>query len=127
MLTEYVRHRLGRTITSQYVNSQGTLEVVSLSPQLEEVIFNNLQRSFQGSFPALAPDMTTRIFHSIQANLDRAMMEQRSPVILASPKIRVAFRHLIEINFHHVPVLSLNDIPNNISIDVIGMVNINEI
>lgn len=127
MLTEYVRHRLARTISSQYVNSQGTLEVMSLSPQLEEVIFSNLQRSFQGSFPALAPDVTTRIFQSIQANLDRAMMEQKSPVILASPKIRVAFRHLIEINFNHVPVLSLNDIPNNISIDVIGMVNINEI
>lgn len=127
LLTEYVRHRLGRTIASQYVNEQGTLEVMSLNPKLEEIIFNNLQRSFQGSFPALAPDVTTRIFQSIQSNLDRAMMEQKSPVILASPNVRVAFRHLIEMNFHHVPVLSLNDVPNNISIDVIGMVNINEI
>ncbi len=127
LLTEYVRHRLGRTIAGQYVNEQGTLEVMSLNPKLEEIIFNNLQRSFQGSFPALAPDVTTRIFQSIQSNLDRAMMEQKSPIILASPNIRVAFRHLIEMNFHHVPVLSLNDIPNNISIDVIGMVNINEI
>ena len=70
--------------------------------------------------------MTTQIFQSIQFNLDRAMMEQKSPVILASPNIRVAFRHLIQMNFHQVPVLSLNDIPNNINIDVIGMVNTNE-
>lgn len=126
LLTEYVRHRLGRTIAGQYVNERGVLEVISLSPQLEQVIFSNLQRSFQGSFPALAPDMTTQIFQSIQFNLDRAMMEQKSPVILASPNIRVAFRHLIQMNFHQVPVLSLNDIPNNINIDVIGMVNTNE-
>lgn len=126
LLTEYVRQRLGRTIASQYVNEHGVLDVISLNPKLEEMIRSSLQRSFQGSFPALAPDVTTRIFQSIQSNLDRAMMEQKSPVILASPNIRIAFRHLIEMNFHHVPVLSLNDIPNNINIDVIGMVNVNE-
>lgn len=126
LLTEYVRHSLKRTIAAQYMNAEGTLEVMSLNSELEELISNHTQRSFQGSFPALPPDVTNRIFQSIQMNLDRAMMEQKNPVILASPKVRCAFRRLIEMNFSFVPVLSLNDIPNNVNLDVIGMVTVSE-
>lgn len=126
LLTEYVRHRLNRTITNQYINQQGTLDVISINPQLEDLISHSIQRSFQGSFPALSPDITTHIFKSIQLNLDRAAINQKSPVILASPKIRVAVRRLIEMNFPYVSVLSLNDIPNHINIDVIGVIKISE-
>ncbi|HAX72540.1 MAG TPA: flagellar biosynthesis protein FlhA [Firmicutes bacterium] len=125
LLTEYVRHRLNRSIVQPYTNEFNGLEVLTIDPTLEELISNNIQRSFQGSFPALAPDVTTRVFQSIQHHLDIAMMQQKNPVILSSPKIRPAFRKLIEMTFPFVPVLSLNDVPNHVEIEVIGMVSLN--
>ena len=45
------------------------------------------------------------------------------PLILTSPKIRVAFKNLISFNFPNLKVFSLNDIPNDIEIEALGMVD----
>ncbi len=46
--------------------------------------------------------------------------------MLASPRIRAPFRKLIEMTFPDLPVLSLNEIPNVVDIEGIGMVRIDE-
>ncbi|MGL4372778.1 MAG: flagellar biosynthesis protein FlhA [Turicibacter sp.] len=126
LLTEYVRHALNRTIVKPYLSPTQKLEVITIDPTLEEMISNHIQRSFQGSFPALPPLVTNTILFSIQRHLDLAMQTQKNPVILSSPKIRPAFRKLIEMSFPYVAVLSLNDVPNQIEIEVVGMVSLDE-
>ena len=46
------------------------------------------------------------------------------PVVLVSPKIRPAFRKLIEMVFPATNVLSLNEIPNDIEIKTEGVVSV---
>ncbi|MGL4847492.1 MAG: flagellar biosynthesis protein FlhA [Clostridium sp.] len=124
VLTEYVRFSLGRTICNQLIDEDRRIVVVTLNPEIEEFISNNLQKSIQGSFPAIDPDTTTRIFNGVRDTVEGVYFNNNQPIILVSPNIRPGFRKLIEMVFPHVMVLSLNEIPNDVEIRTEGVVNI---
>ncbi len=124
VLTEYVRHRLGRTITTSFLNFNNKLDIITIHPRLEQYVFENIQKSFQGSFPAIDPDVNTKILESIDGILMNTQAQR--PIILASPRIRVAFKKLIEMAFPQLAVLSLNEIPNSIDLEGVGMVRVDD-
>ena len=124
LLTEYVRFALARTICNQVIDEDRSITVVTLSPQIEEIIAANTQKSMQGSFPAVDPDTTTRILDCVRDTLDRIYFYNNQPVILVSPNIRPVFRRLIEMVFPHVMVISLNEIPNDVEIRTEGVVSL---
>ena len=124
LLTEYVRYSLSRTIVQPYLDERGILNVITVHPRLEEYIGDNIQKSFQGSFPAIEPDINTKILQRIHELTERLSLQQIKPVILVSPKIRAPFKRMIEMAFPHIAVLSLNEIPNSVEIETVGMVNI---
>lgn len=122
ILTEYVRQSLKRTIAARYM-SENQLNVAIIQPQIEEIVLQSIQKTTTGSYPVLKPDVVTQIFDAV-ANM-QAQVEANQPfVILASPKIRLAFRKLIAFNFPNLAVLSLNEIPNEIAIETIGSIAI---
>jgi len=124
ILTEYVRFALSRSICSNLVDENHRITAVTLSPDIESIVVNNIQKSMQGSFPALNPDITTEIFNSIKAMLEGTYFPTNIPIILVSPRIRPAFRKLIEMVFPSIVVLSLNEVPNDIEIRTEGVVSI---
>ena len=124
VLTEHVRHALKRTIVKNHLDAEGELKVITVDGQLEDLIGANIQRSISGSIPVLEPEMITRIFHNIKSTYEEAMMKGYQTVILASPKIRTALKNLLSITFPDYPVLSLNEIPNDVQIEVVGMVEL---
>ncbi|PRR86608.1 Flagellar biosynthesis protein FlhA [Clostridium luticellarii] len=124
LLTEYVRFALGRSICNSLVDDKGAITVVTLSQDLEKLIGGNIQKSMQGSFPAISPDITSKILKSLRKILDSVYFYENQPVVLVSPKIRAPFRRLIEMVFPAVNVLSLNEIPNDIEIKTEGVVSI---
>jgi flagellar biosynthesis protein FlhA len=124
LLTEYVRFALGRSICNSLVDDKGAITVVTLSQDLEKLIGGNIQKSMQGSFPAISPDITSKILKSLRKILDSVYFYENQPVVLVSPKIRAPFRRLIEMVFPTVNVLSLNEIPNDIEIKTEGVVSI---
>ena len=122
VLTEHVRHGLKRTIVKRYLNSEGALMVITVHPDLEEHIAGNTRKTLSGSIPVLEPSTITSILDNIKNINDKMLVNGIEPVILASPKIRVAFRNLISFNFPGIPVLSINEIPNDIEITAVGLV-----
>lgn len=126
LLTEYVRHRIGRTIVKPYLDEKGSLDVVTIHPDIEQKIYENIQKSFQGSFPAVSPELNSRILESIGQLRQESILKNMKPVILASPRIRGPFKRLIEMAFPDLAVISLNEIPNSIEIEGVGMVKIEE-
>ncbi|HBC95900.1 MAG TPA: flagellar biosynthesis protein FlhA [Clostridium sp.] len=124
LLTEYVRFALGRSICNSFIDENGTITVITLSKNLEKLIGDNIQKSMQGSFPAIDPDTTGKIFKSLRKMLDSVYFYENQPVVLVSPKIRAPFRRLIEMVFPSVNVLSLNEIPNDVQIKTEGVVSI---
>ncbi len=124
LLTEYVRMAMSRGICSDLVDEKNAITVATLSMDLENLIGNNLQRSINGTYPAVDPDSTNKIFNSIQSITEDINFYNNRAILLVSPKIRAPFRKLVEMVFPNVTILSLNEIPSDIQIKAQGVVNI---
>lgn len=124
LLTEYVRMALSKGICSELVDDSNYINVATVSTEVERLIANNLQKSSSGTYPAVDPDSTNRIFNSIKNISDNVDFYNNRPVILVSPKIRAPFKKLVEMVFPNIAVLSLNEIPNDIQIKSHAVVNI---
>ncbi|WP_409068634.1 flagellar biosynthesis protein FlhA [Clostridium sp. FAM 1755] len=124
VLTEYVRFSLARSICNPLIDENSSLGVITLDPNIEQTINNNIQKSMQGSFPALDPDTTSSILNGLKQKLDEVYFYNNQAVVLVSPNIRPAFRRLIEMVFPAVNVLSLNEVPNDVEIRTEGVVTL---
>ena len=124
VLTEYVRFSLSRSICNNLIDHNRVITVIMLSPEVEQLISNNIQKSLQGTFPAIDPDTTKKIFDEINKTIESVHFYENQPVILVSPNIRPAFRKLIEMVFPNIVVLSLNEIPNDVEIKTEGVVSL---
>lgn len=122
MLTEYVRQALKRTVVKPYLDEQNVLQVVTIMPDTEELITRSIQKSSAGSIPILQPETVTRIFDSITSIHNQLSARGIPHVLLASPKIRPAMKNLISYNFPDLTVVSLNEVPNDIPIETVGMI-----
>jgi len=119
-LTEYVRQSLKRTISAKYADGNHSINVVVIHPKIEDIIMQSIQKTATGSYPVLKPETVSQILESLGNTHQHLMMESIPHVILASPKIRLAFRKLISFNFPDIAVLSLNEIPNEMMIETVG-------
>ena len=124
LLTEYVRMALNKSIAVDFVDENNTITVATLSNDVERLIANNLQKSVNGTYPAVDPDSTNKIFNSIKEIIESTDFYNNRPVILVSPKIRAPFRKLVEMVFPNVSILSLNEIPNDVQIRAQAVVNL---
>lgn len=123
MLTEYVRQALRRSISQKYF-ADASNKVITLDPELEQEIMGNVQQTEQGSYLALDPDKTQRIFDSLNREIGKLTSMGLQPVILTSPIVRTYFKRLIEQIAPDLVVLSYNEIEPTTEIQSIGMVGI---
>jgi len=125
-LTESVRQALRRTITNQYVNDEGKLDVVTIDPKLEKMISGSIQTTRQGSFPVMEPQITQNLVDGIGRVVDSLAQKGISPVILTSPAIRLPLKRLLD-RFHlPVAVLSINEILPQVKVEAAGVIKENE-
>lgn len=126
ILTESVRQALRRTITSQYVNESGQMQVVTIDPKLEKKISESIQHTKQGSFPVMDPEVTQNLVDGISKVVDNLHKKGISPVLLTSPTIRLPLKRLLE-RFHlTVPVLSINEVLPEVKVEAAGVIKENE-
>jgi len=123
VLTEYVRHALSRSISSAYVQPDGTLPVITLDSKVENLILNSIQHREHGSYLALDPQVAQKILDGL-STLISSFGGGQQPVLLVIPQIRPHVRRLIERYFPSLAVLSHNEITSNIKIKSIGTVTI---
>lgn len=126
ILTEYVRQALKRTIVKPHLDGIGVLHVVTIHPDIEERISQSTRKSSAGSIPALQPNEITAMFDRITLSNNQLDSQGIPHVLLASPKIRPAVKNLLAFNFPELPVLSLNEVPNDIAIETEGMIDISQ-
>ena len=55
LLAEYVRQALARQITNQYLQSNESLKVVTLSGKVEKIIADGVQQTEHGNYLAIDP------------------------------------------------------------------------
>ncbi len=122
MLTEYVRQAMARFICREYQNNEGTITVITLDPDIENLVAGAVQRTEYGSFLTLDPDtgqiILTALGEQVQALMDKGIQ----PIVLTSPQIRLYLRRLTERPFPNLVVLSYNEIGAKVHVNSVGMV-----
>lgn len=124
MLCEYVRERLSRSIVKPYMDSEGTLPVLTLDQNAEKAVQEGIRQTEGGAFLSLNPVVAQRLIQSINAAVDAAVTTDGQPVILAAPLIRPYLSQLITRFLPSVPVISQAEIPADVRLQSVGTVGI---
>lgn len=125
MLTEYARQALKRSITYMYFEEPNNSTVITLDPQLEQEIMGSVQHSEQGSYLALDPMISNKIFEKLKVEVAKLTNMGASPIILTSPIVRLYFKKMVDPVMPELVVLSYNEIDPRTEVQSIGMVSIN--
>jgi flagellar biosynthesis protein FlhA len=122
-LTEQVRQRLARTISWQYRDRQGQIQVVTLDPSLEEQISGAVQHADRGLLIRMSPGAVERICALIADGSQKLRARGRPEVLLVSPHIRPAVRQLTAAALPQLVVLSYHEVTRETKIEAVGMVS----
>ena len=124
VLAEYVRQALARQITNQYLQSNESLKVVTLSGKVEKTIADGIQQTEHGNYLAIDPVVSQNILESIAKQIEQVSIMDQTPIILCSPAVRMYVRQLTERYFPQIPILSYNELETNIEVQSVGVVNL---
>ncbi len=124
VLTEYVRQGLSRQITLQYTEPGQPLRVITAGPALEKAISERIEQSEQGSYLAMDPETSQRIYQSMTEQVSKMAASGQQPIILSSPAIRMYLRQLMERMMPDIPVISYNELEPHVEVQSVGMVNV---
>ncbi|MDP6443014.1 MAG: flagellar biosynthesis protein FlhA [Pirellulaceae bacterium] len=121
-LTEYVRHRLARTICTRLRDAEGRLVVVTLDPALEERIAAGIEHNERGLFVRMSPPAVDATCELIATELIKLTQTGKPPVLLVSPQIRPGLRQMTAGNLPRMHVLSYNEVTRDTHLDSVGVV-----
>jgi flagellar biosynthesis protein FlhA len=121
-LTEYVRQRLARSLTRQYVEGDGRLYCFTLHPVVEQTLMDNLRRTDAGV--QLALEMTTqqKLVEATRRQAEQMVAKGHQPLALCAPRVRTALRQLIERSIPTLVALSYAEIAAGVGVESLGMV-----
>jgi flagellar biosynthesis protein FlhA len=124
MLTEYVRQSLSRVITRQYLTPDDQLVVVTLGHPLERRLAEAVQRSDQGEYLAIDPQLAQKMMRRLAGRLEKFASMNLQPVVLCSAQIRPHFKKIVDRFIPNLVVLSYDEVETHINIQVIGSVEL---
>lgn len=124
MLTEFVRVALSRVICKEYMNNEGTINVITLDPSIEQIVQGAIQRTEAGSFLTLDPNTGQEILQAISGQVQQLQERGLQPILLCSPPVRSALRKLTERSFPNLVLLSWNEIAPKVNVNSVGMVQV---
>jgi flagellar biosynthesis protein FlhA len=126
VLTEYVRQGLARPITKQYQSTDGTLSVMTLDRGIEDIIEGSIQRSESGAYLALEPNVAERFLGRLKEMIEKITPTiDTSPVLLASPGLRMHIRKFTERFIPDLIIISHSEVAPSVQVKTLGIVNIN--
>ncbi len=122
VLTEYVRQSLSRSITSQYLSSDGNLMVVTLGPSAERRMAESIQRSEHGDFLTVDPQYAQKLMRRLADRMEKFTPLNLQPILICSAQIRYHFKKMADRFLPHLVVLSYEEIAPTIKIQSLGVV-----
>jgi len=121
MLTEYVRQALGRAITKAFITPDNS-DVITLDPQLEQLIIDSVHKTEAGSYLAIEPSVSNNIMQNLLKLVEKVAQLGKQPIVLASPMVRLYFKRFTEQTIPSLVVLSYNELDPSVKVRSIGMV-----
>ncbi|OEU75486.1 MAG: flagellar biosynthesis protein FlhA [Desulfuromonadales bacterium C00003093] len=124
LLTEYVRHKLSRSIISPYIGEDGVLELITMAQDVEDLLLKGIQKTEHGSYLSIDPKVANPIITSIKKEAEKAMAKNVQPILMTSPAIRRHLKKMVEYFIPSLMVLSQSELLSDIRFKSIGEVNL---
>lgn len=123
-LTEAVRHRLGHAICQQLIGDATALHVMTLDPNIESQLMQNLRAADGTQSFALEPRLAEQMVARLVQQAERMMKSNLLPVLLCSPELRRHVRTLSERVMPHLRVLAMTEIPQTVELKSYSVVTL---
>jgi flagellar biosynthesis protein FlhA len=121
ILAEHVRRALGKAIVEQHMDQTGTVRGIVLSPRLEAALMGFFSPR-QGKASALpGPEQLTELMRRLDHLVRLHARDGRPVVLVTPPTLRVGVRRLLEPVLPAVPVISLAELPPQVTLDTIAV------
>lgn len=124
LLTEYVRSGLKRHISYKYSSGHNILPAYLLAPNVEDTVRGAIRQTSAGSYLALDPAVGKRLVENIKRTVGDLMAGAQRPVLLTSMDIRRYLRKMIEQDLYDLPVLSYQELTQEINIQPLARVEL---
>lgn len=124
LLTEYVRSTLKRQISYKHSSGQNVLPAYLLAPSIEDQVRGAIRQTSAGSYLSLDPSITKKLVESIKRAVGDIGGSARRPVLLTSMDIRRYMRKMIEQDLYELPVLSYQELTQEINIQPLARIDL---
>lgn len=121
ILTSAVRAALGRSIVHDINGIQTEIPVITLDPNLEQILHRSLQTAGDGG-AGLEPGLAEQMHNSLEESAQRLEMEGLPAVLLVSSFIRPWLARFVRHSIPGLHVLAYNEIPQDRQIKVVSTV-----
>jgi len=124
LLTEYVRATLKRHISYKYSSGQNVLPAYLLAPGIEDQVRGAIRQTSAGSYLSLDPAVSKKLLESIKHAVGDLSASAQKPVLLTSMDIRRYMRKMIEQDLYELPVLSYQELTQEINIQPLARIDL---
>ncbi|MFY3305600.1 type III secretion system export apparatus subunit SctV [Achromobacter xylosoxidans] len=124
LLAEYVRIALKRHISHKHSSGQNILPAYLLAPNVEETLRGAIRQTSAGSYLALDPAASKALLENIKRTVGDMGSAVQKPVLLTSMDIRRYLRKMIEQDLYELPVLSYQELTQEINVQPLARVDL---
>ena len=125
-LTEMVRQRLSRQLTTQVSSSDGTVSTLVLDAAVEEIFRRSLREIASGTGGALDPEQAKTLGQALEAACQRMLAAGRTPLVVTGPDVRRYVRAFAERRCPMLTVLSFREIEPEATIRPFEVIQLEE-
>ncbi|MBE0509327.1 MAG: flagellar biosynthesis protein FlhA [Chromatiales bacterium] len=120
-LTALVRVGLGRMIVQKINGLKQELEVITLSPELEQILLGSVQANAEGG-AGLEPMLAERLHQGLVESAQNLEMAGKPAVLLIAPPIRELLARFVKHSIPGLHVLSYNEIPDDKQLKIVASI-----
>ena len=121
ILTSAVRATLGRAIVQEINGIQQELAVITLEPDLEQLLQQSLQTAGDTGV-GIEPGLAEQMYKSLEESVQKLEMEGNTAILLVSSFIRPWLSRFVRHSISGLHVLAYNEIPEDRQIKVVSTV-----
>jgi flagellar biosynthesis protein FlhA len=123
-LTNYVRAKLGRLIIQQLCDPLDTLEVMTLEPNLEQMLTDLVKSASTIEEVTLEPNLAQTLIEALSEEASAAQANEKAAVLIVSPTIRTWLSLFIGKLKKELSILSYREVPDDQPIKIIRTIEL---
>ncbi|MFA5531965.1 MAG: flagellar biosynthesis protein FlhA [Thiohalomonadaceae bacterium] len=121
LLTAGVRAALSRLIVQKINGLANDLQVITLAPELEQILLRSVQASDDGG-GGLEPGLAERLHQGLSDTTKAQEMAGRPAVLLVSAPIRELLARFVKHTIPQLHVLAYNEVPESMQLRIVGTI-----